>query len=407
MESLELMVIGGETPKEETFTDGKIQTISTQVPEKMTDDELLAHLGIDKSQWQVAKVKYSRQPVYRKAQESRHVRVGKDTVSWKNDTGGIRVEYTYGVQVWLTRKTEEIKATSIVEGILQRLEEKAPKVPKKSYRKGDDGLMLQVMLPDIHIGRSTHIYESGEDYNIELAFRVVHEAIESMLHKVQSEKIEKVLFLVGNDFFNVDNEHKTTAHGTPQQEEQDFAITFLAGERLLSYIVERLTEVAPLDLLFIPGNHDPHRLFYLGRVAQALYANNENVTVTNRLLERQYYMYGSNLFGFTHGDRININKLPAIMPLEVLKFHPDWWAKSRYREWHMGHFHTKRDMEYLAYDDIGVTLRFFRSLTAADRWNFQSGYVGSPKAAESLLWTPHDGLYGQFPATIRSEVYIQ
>jgi len=53
----------------------------------------------------------------------------------------------------------------------------------------------------------------------------------------------------------------------------------------------------------------------------------------------------------------------------------------------MGHVHHKQEMEYLALDDAGgVTLRFFRSLTSADKWHFDNKFVGSPKAAEALLW---------------------
>jgi hypothetical protein len=314
------------------------------------------------------------------------------------------VEYTHGVQAWVSRKTEEIKATAVIEGILQRLEKKSPKVKRnQKHKRSKDGMLLQVMIPDIHIGRHTSTHDSGENYNIALAEKVVDAALDSLLSKVERQPIDKVLFLFGNDAFNVDNREGTTAAGTPQQEERDYVTTFLAGERILSRAVDRLTEVAPLDLLFIPGNHDPSRVFYLGRVAEALYRSNRNVRVTNSVLTRQYYMYGSNLFGFTHGDRIKLQKLAAIMPLEVANLHPEWWAQSRYREWHMGHFHTKQEMEYIAYDDIGVTLRFFRSLAGADRWHFNSGFVGAPKAAEAMLWTNEDGYFGQYPATIRRE----
>lgn len=391
---------------ETSIVGNSVTQVITGQAEHMTEMELLLYLGVDPNEWDVTKVKYSRNPIYRKDRQSEWEKDdGEEGMGhgWSKDAGKLLVKHVYGVQVWITRKTEQIKATLSVDGIIERLEKASPKVPKFTYKSSKDGMLLQVMMPDIHFGRRTWGNETAENYDMMIAHQIVHEALSSMLAKARGQNIAKVLFLFGNDAFNVDNEHNTTAHGTPQQEESEFAETFIAGERLLDSIVKRLLDVAPVDLLFIPGNHDPHRLFYLGRVAQALYSRNKNIRVANSTKSRQYYTFGRNLFGFTHGDGIKISKLSSIMPLEV----PELWAKSSHREWHMGHFHHKQEMEFIAYDDIGVTLRFFRSLTAADRWTFNKGFIGSPKGAESILWTPNDGIFAQYPATIKQSTYLQ
>ena len=83
------------------------------------------------------------------------------------------------------------------------------------------------------------------------------------------------------------------------------------------------------------------------------------------------------------------------MPYEV----PDLWAKSIYREFHLGDLHHKKDLEFRAEEKIGVVVRVLRSLVPEDAWTFDHGFVGSQRAAEAFLWHPETGLKAQFTAT--------
>jgi hypothetical protein len=52
----------------------------------------------------------------------------------------------------------------------------------------------------------------------------------------------------------------------------------------------------------VPGNHDELTSFHLGEILAARYDGDKHVTVDNSARLRKYYDFGTNLFGFTHGD---------------------------------------------------------------------------------------------------------
>ena len=76
---------------------------------------------------------------------------------------------------------------------------------------------------------------------------------------------------------------------------------------------------------------------------------------------------------------------------------PELWAASDYREFHLGHYHVRRETKYLPVNEVGgVRLRILPSLSKADDWHYQKGYVAGIRAAEAYLWHPQKGLTAQF-----------
>jgi hypothetical protein len=76
-------------------------------------------------------------------------------------------------------------------------------------------------------------------------------------------------------------------------------------------------QVAPVDVLIVPGNHDRERMFYAGAALECWYHGSPNVLVDNGAQLRKYYSLGKNLIGFTHGSEEKFTMLPGIMAHEV------------------------------------------------------------------------------------------
>ena len=90
------------------------------------------------------------------------------------------------------------------------------------------------------------------------------------------------------------------------------------------------------------------------------------------------------LIGLTHGNQEKHSSLPVIMATE----RPHDWAASTVREWHVGHLHKARRVDYVGLDTHdGVPVRTLRSLSAVDAWHFRKGYVGTERAAEAYLYS--------------------
>jgi hypothetical protein len=75
---------------------------------------------------------------------------------------------------------------------------------------------------------------------------------------------------------------------------------------------------------------------------------------------------------------------------------PVQWAKTFYREFHLGHLHHKKETQLKSTNEYqGVIVRFMNSLSGTDSWHHKKGYIGARKSAEAFLWDSEKGLQNQ------------
>ena len=376
-------------------TDYEIKVVVTS-KRMLTQEDLIKEHNINMNDWRIKSFKVKSSEGYRKDRKVIwNVTNGSVTDGHVEDTGKMLVVPLHHLELIMERKTEEIRAGLLVQQIIQDAAKYAPTYSKMVYPKHIGNAMYEIDMPDIHFGRLTWNEESGEDYDIKIAEKMVEKVVTELLSYTSLFPVKKIILPFGNDFYNVNTHTNTTVGGTPQQEDTRWSKTFRKGWHLAKNIVEMCSAIAPVDVLIIKGNHDEERTFYLGELLQAWFHNNSQVFIDNRAMGRKYYLFGNNLIGFTHGDggqsQTRLDKYASLMPTEV----PDLWAKSNYREWHLGHIHHKFETK----EENGVVVRFLRSLVAADAWTYDKGFVGQLRAAEAFLWDAKRGLQAQFTVT--------
>uniref|UniRef100_A0A7C3WLN4 IS1 family transposase n=1 Tax=Dictyoglomus turgidum TaxID=513050 RepID=A0A7C3WLN4_9BACT len=324
-------------------------------------------------------------------------------VGVKTPKDGVEIKPLYQVKAWLRRKKEEILLKNIKEEIKDEIKKFSLKYPKIFYKKHKEKYLLEIDMPDLHFGKLAWNEESGEDYDIKIAEEVALDSLSSLINQSSVYTIDRILFPVGNDYFNVNNKFNTTVHNTLQQEDTRYQKTFKKGRLLAIRMIDMLSTIAPVDVVIVPGNHDEERTFYLGDSLECWYHNNPNVTVDNRAVKRKYYLYGKNLIGFTHGYYEDLKKLPLLMSLEQ----PEWWAITKFREWQTGDKHHKKEIfTYLREDESqGVMVRVLRALSATDTWHYDKGFVGAQRAAEAFVRHFENGLIAQFLSVVSCEKY--
>jgi len=297
----------------------------------------------------------------------------------------------------LTADNEENLRYLIVEDFKKEIQEAGKTIKPIQYKTPKAGYMLEIEMPDLHLGRLTWGEESGIDSNLQSQIDSAHRVVFELLGYAEQFPIESILFPIGHDFFNVDNQLNTTTHGTPQQEDDRWRKTFREGWKVARSLIDMCAVVAPVNVPIVTGNHDEERGFYLGEVLAGLYSTSKRVTIDNLAKTRKYCSYGVNLIGMTHGYEETLKELVNIMPYEV----PDLWAKSKYREWHTGDKHHKDDFVQKTREagGNGVVIRILRSLSTTDMWHYNKGYIGALRASEAFLWDKENGLKAQFTAT--------
>jgi hypothetical protein len=287
------------------------------------------------------------------------------------------------------------------EAVFARMESHAPSYPKPPTRmQPRRPHMLEIDIFDAHFGKLAWSEECGpgQNYDLRTAEMLYRNAVDDLLALAAGFEIERFLLPIGNDFFHIDSLRNQTTAGTQVDTDGRYAKIIEIGEMAVIWAVERLATLAPVDVLWCPGNHDRLSSFHMARTLKAWFRSIPDVTVDCSPKVRKYHRYGTTLIGFEHGDKVKHEKLAGLMPLEM----PHDFAETTTREFHVGHQHRARKLEFASLDTHGgIPVRVLRSLSAVDQWHFENAFVGSLRAAEAYLFSKETGYSGHFVANAR------
>jgi len=253
----------------------------------------------------------------------------------------------------------------------------------------DEDVLLEIAPLDAHLGALAWADETGgASYDLKIASELYRDAVAGLLARAKRDRPAAILLRIGDDYLHVDSDLNQTTSGTPQDVDSRYRKVFRVGVQCAADAVRQCAALAPTKVVIVPGNHDNHATFALGEVIAAMYAEHPDVTVSPAITPRLYQEWGRVMLCLTHGDK----ELPQNLPLLMAAEQPQMWARTDWREIHMGHLHRKRQM---AEDEFaGVRVRWLPSLKAADNWHAKKGYVGSNRAAEAYLWSKTRGFLG-------------
>lgn len=259
------------------------------------------------------------------------------------------------------------------------LERPQEKYTPKQFEAG--AYCLVPCLFDVHFSKLISVDETGNYSDSSIAEEKFLAAIDSFIYQVRDMKFEKVIFPIGNDFFNSEASGDTFYH-TRQDNDLRYGDMFKRGVNILISAIDRLKNVAPTKVVLVQGNHDFTTAFYASCVLNAYYRNDDYVSVDNSPQTRKYEKFGSTLLGFTHGNEEK-DRIFSLMQNEV----PNLWGETKFREWLIGHVHHESVRE-----KSGVTVRTLPSITGHDAWHYKKGYTTSAQRSMAFVYDKVQGL---------------
>jgi hypothetical protein len=258
----------------------------------------------------------------------------------------------------------------------------APKYHAIETIKSEDTHLLVIDIADLHIGKLATAFETGEDYNSQIAVKRAKDGLQGILNKAKGFNIDKVLFVAGNDILHTDNTRRTTTGGTPQDTDGMWYDNFIMAKNLYIDLLEKLISFAEVEVVYNPSNHDLTHGFFLMQLIEAHFSKS-TINFNVDLKHRKAFKYGNNLIGTTHGDGAKIEHLPLLLATEF----PILWSETKHRYIYSHHVHHKTSKDF-----IGVTFETLRSPSGSDSWHHKNGYTGVPKAVEGYI---HHKDFGQ------------
>lgn len=360
---------GGSAPTAkqatESFEDnGDTATAMTLNPRIKTLDDLLKHMKVDLSVWQV----------------ERHI-VNKWEVGINNE-GAIKTEPLFQVKAWLVRKCVEVQA---LQGLLAQITAKARPVVKSPRRLAprppNGSRSLEVCLMDIHMGLLCQYPEADARWSPEIAAATVMRGVEDLIALTrQFGPFDEIFLPFGNDFSHVDNIFHTTTAGTAQPEAISWHRMYIEAEALAIQIVERLRQEVPSVKIYeIPGNHSRMADFTLARVLKAYFRSQSDVTVDASASPYKFHRCGVNLIGYEHGHSVKPSTLVGLMANERRQD----WAETHFREWHLGDKHRKGGVTF---EEQGVSIEYVPGITAGNEWHRLKAFNHCTRGAMAYVW---------------------
>ena len=307
--------------------------------------------------------------------------------SKREDGSGVDVTPLWQVKIWLKRR-RPLSIELAVQGLIDRIE------PAPAYAGAPQvgNRMVEIAIYDPHFGMLAWGAETGENYDVHIARRVVGDAAAQIRDQTADMDLDYYLLPFGQDWMHVNDPSTLTPRGQNRLDvDGRLGKITEEAERGLWDLIDMLTELAPVKLLWVPGNHDPQTSYWMLRATEQRYRLDDRVEVDTSPMIRKYHAYGANLIGFLHGCDMAVSRmkdLPIIMASEAA----DLWVPDQYREIHHGHRHKVSELSYVSADTHGgVVVRGIPSLVGTDFWSFQQGYIHD-KTAQYFVWNKVGGM---------------
>ena len=264
-------------------------------------------------------------------------------------------------------------------------------VPLLSLPESPDPYALVVCPTDFHWGKHGWSDEVGESYNFEEARHRLMSKTQTLVNRLPSRP-DKIFVGAGSDWFHVDNDAGMTTKGTPQDMCGSPAEILITGCKLAREHIDLLRQIAPVEIVMMPGNHDRHSSLALMMYLSAAYEGVDDVEITITANNRRYIQYGDTLLGFTHGDGLSKKQnIVGIMAVEAR----EQWGATTHKVWFHGHLHHQRLTER-----DGCLIVQMPSLAGHDRYHARSGYTTSTAGLAAYFIDQKEGYLGSLFAPV-------
>lgn len=286
---------------------------------------------------------------------------------------------------WVKTSAEEEARDHLISAIKAEFDEykgRSILVPPPTVSNAD--LLTVYPIGDMHIGMLSWKKETGEDFDLKIAERVLLSTMESVVAGAPNSSIGLVLGM-GDWTHNDNHRNMTERSGNILDVDSRYAHVLRVAIRLSIRCIELALERHEKVLArFLPGNHDPMSALAITAALGAFFHNNPRVTVDDDPSLFFKYVFGKCLITATHGHTIKPERMPGL----VASKWPKDWGDSLWRVAWLGHVHHKNkgggEVDGMVWETVQV-------LPPVDAYHSSHGYG----ANRSLMAVTYHREYGE------------
>ena len=221
-------------------------------------------------------------------------------------------------------------------------------------------------LTDSHVGMLSWHRETGADWDLEIAERVLVGCFGAMIQASPPAAMGVVNQL--GDFLHSDGLLPVTpTSGHVLDQDGRFSKVVGVAVRVLRRVIDMaLAKHGRVVVLLAEGNHDMASSVWLRVMFRALFENEPRVEVIDSPLPYYCIQHGKTMLAFHHGHLKKNDQLPLLFASQF----PAIWGNTTKRFVHTGHRHHVEEREH-----SGITVIQHPTLAARDAYAARGGWI--------------------------------
>lgn len=277
-----------------------------------------------------------------------------------DEQGNIRVQ-------WIKTDRKQQQWLDIVNGVLERIPTLFTPLPpvRQSDAPVNDMLALYP-LADLHVGLYASLMDAERDWHLADAVKMVKTCIDDLVSRTPTAARAIVANL--GDFTHTDNLiNRTPNSGAALDASGRFIEIAQAAMELAVYVINSVARHhQQVTVVWQSGNHDESTALVMQSALALMYHDDERIRVHVSGKRAHVIRHGQVALGFSHGDTAPRKSLPMIMAND----YPAIWAATRYRVWHVGHYHHRNILD----EQVGCFVETHETPAPGDAYSNRMGY---------------------------------
>jgi len=282
------------------------------------------------------------------------------------------------IQSWQKTAAERnpVDVAAILKAAFEDYEPAALPAPAPSV--SDVDLLTLVPCNDWHVNLLTWERETGTNWDLKIADRVIGAGIEDAI--ARSPAAGTAVVLGGGDLTHSDNNENRTARSgnaldVDGRHQKGLEV---AGRLMVRTVDAALRRNRKVVVRILQGNHDEHTAVAIGYFLLAWYRNEPRVTVDVDASLFWWYRFGSVMLGATHGHTVKLKDMASIMAHRRAE---DWGA-TKFRYVHGFHIHHASKFQT---EGNGVIMESHQAPIPQDAWHFGAGFL-SGRSVQTITY---------------------
>ena len=307
-----------------------------------------------------------------------------------DDVSGYWVKSGEG-SFYVKRDFEDEKTKDFIDGIKEALIDcKDALTLPELVEDCDSELLTTYPLPDLHIGMRAWAEETGIDWDLDIAKKVILEKFAALVS--QSRPSKRALIVNLGDYFHANDgtnetprsKHKLDVDGRGSK-------VALVGVEIMRSMIEMVaSKHETIEFRSVKGNHDDDSSIILPVAFWLAFGDSPRIEINTTPKQLSYFSHGKVLLGFFHGHTMKAERAAMAMACEV----PELWGKAEFYHMMHGHFHTA------SLKEVGkVLVEGLQTVIPRDAYAAASGYT-SGRSLTAITYHAERGEIGRHKVNV-------